>query len=272
MTPADSNATLTPRPAATVALVREAGDDFEVLMVQRNLESVFVAGAYVFPGGAVDAADHGAEMQALCRGVNDESASRSLNLPSGGLAYLVAAIRECFEECGLLLAYAADDELVELDAAPVAQRYADYRNAIYDSEESFFGMCSRERLRLAADRLTYFGHWITPAGAPRRYDTRFFFALAPRRQQPLHDERETIAHAWLTPRQALERHRSGAIKMRGPTVKTLEMFARAGGLGKLIESLRAPREIPTIRPVYTRNGWLVPGDPGYEQAIGVEPR
>ena len=258
---------LTPRPAATIALVREARPGFEVLMLKRNLNSGFVAGAHVFPGGAVDAEDDIDAAHALCSNVTDAQASARLSLERGGLAYFVAAIRECFEEAGLLFAYAANGTMLTLDDDEVAQRYTGYRHAMHERRETFVGMCAQERLCLAADQLTYFGHWITPVGAPRRYDTRFFFAIAPQGQSPLHDDHETIAHDWLKPLDALERHQRGEIKMRGPTVKTLEMFARADSIAALCTALRTKSDIQAIQPVFSRRGWLIPGDPGYDEAL-----
>src|SRR5262245_45709595 len=106
---------LVPRPAATVVLVRDAADGPEVLMVQRNLNSVFVPGAYVFPGGALDEGDHAAELQALCDGPDDAAASRVLGMARGGLAYWIAAIRELFEEAGVLMARAPGAAMLALD-------------------------------------------------------------------------------------------------------------------------------------------------------------
>ena len=112
---------LIPRPAATVTLVREASHGFEVLMMQRNFQSVFVPGAYVFPGGAVDARDSSDDIAALCTGLTDAEASRKLGVASGGLAYWVAAIRESFEEAGILLACDDKGEIVTLDDSDSAR-------------------------------------------------------------------------------------------------------------------------------------------------------
>src|SRR5581483_1632353 len=110
------------RDAATVMLVRDGAGGLEVFMLRRNLNSDFVGGAYVFPGGAVDVADRHADLEAVCEGRSDDQASQLLEIDSGGLAYWVAAIRECFEEAGVLLAYDAGGQLVSLADPDVAAR------------------------------------------------------------------------------------------------------------------------------------------------------
>ena len=165
---------LIPRPAATVTLVRESSHGFEVLMMQRNFQSVFVPGAYVFPGGAVDARDSSDDIAALCTGLTDAEASRKLGVASGGLAYWVAAIRESFEEAGILLACDDKGEIVTLDDSDSARaaRFHAYRSRVEHGEHPFSDMLQDEGLRLPLQQIAYFSHWITPVGPPRRYDTR----------------------------------------------------------------------------------------------------
>jgi hypothetical protein len=129
------------------------------------------------------------------------------------------------------------------------------------------GRCEAENLTLAVDRLAYFSHWITPVGAPRRYDTRFFIAAAPEEQEALHDNQETIHHVWISPAEALERNGSKGFKMRTPTVCTLQDFVRYPTSSTLIAAMRARTEIPTILPrINARGERILPGDPRYEQA------
>src|SRR5690606_2055485 len=132
-------------------------------------------------------------------GLEDGAASRALGLESGGLAYWVAAIREAFEEAGIMLAYGEDGDLVDTQG-DAAERYRVYRRGMDRRHGDFAAILRGERLRLATDQLTYFGHWITPVDSPRRFDTRFFLAIAPARQDAMHDERETISHVWIRPR------------------------------------------------------------------------
>src|SRR5207244_2201371 len=176
-------------------LVRDgAAGGMEVLMLRRNLNADFVGGAYVFPGGAVDEADRHADLEAVCEGRSDDQASVLLGVDRGGLAFWVAAIRECFEEAGVLLAYGPDGEVMRLSDAAVEARFARHRAAVDSGERRLLDVCAEERLRLAVDGIHYFSHWITPEGAPRRYDTRFFVAAAPAEQAPLHDDREVVAN------------------------------------------------------------------------------
>ena len=264
---------ITPIPAATVTLVRDAAHGIEVLMMQRNFNSGFVPGAYVFPGGAVDASDSAPEMHALCRGISDEQASLKLGIGEGGLAYWTAAIRESFEEAGVLIAYDAEQRIVALDATDIAERFHAHRHALNRGAHSLLEILRGERLVLAADQLIYFSHWITPASAPRRYDARFFVAVAPPAQVPSHDDKETIAHAWVSPADALDRHKQGTFKMRFPTMRTLEEFAAYDTTDSLLRAMRAKRDIPDILPRISKQGLrLLPGEPGYEEIAAHEPQ
>ena len=255
-----------PLPAATVTLVRDAPRGLEVLMLKRSSSLAFMPGAHVFPGGALDASDEAPELHALCVGLDDAAASRALGIKRGGLAYWVAAIREAFEEAGILLAYDAGGSIVSLSEA-TAERYRAHRRALDEGRSDFAAFALGEGLRLAVDRLRYFGHWITPPGAPRRYDTRFFIAIAPESQEARHDNRETVAHAWVRPQEALELRAREAINIRFPTFKTLERFAACSTTADLIAEISSSHEVSALMPRITRDGrYLLPGDPGYENA------
>ncbi|MGE5526950.1 MAG: NUDIX hydrolase, partial [Rhodospirillaceae bacterium] len=167
---------ITPLPAATVILVRDVDNRLQVLMLQRNHQSGFMPGMFLFPGGALDPEDAAAEVRNLCCGLDEAQATASLGAAGGALAYWAAAIRECFEEAGMLLAYDRAGELVRLNDDGVRRRYAAYRAEVNAGTRPFLDVLRNEALMLAADRLVYFSHWITPVGAPRRYDTRFFVA------------------------------------------------------------------------------------------------
>jgi len=255
-----------PQPAATVMLVRDVPRGLEVLMLQRSQALAFMPGVHVFPGGALDAADDSPALRALCAGLDDATASRALGLQRGGLAHWIAAIREAFEEAGILLAYDAAGEIVSVDEA-TAERYRAQRRALDEGRGDFAEFVLGEGLRLAVDRLRYFGHWITPVGSPRRYDTRFFVAVAPAGQEARHDERETIAHVWVRPREALELCAREAINMRLPTIKTLERFAACSTAAELMAEIDSASEVRSLLPRFTRDGRSVlPGDPGYDEA------
>jgi 8-oxo-dGTP pyrophosphatase MutT (NUDIX family) len=256
---------VTPLPAATVTLVRDTPRGLEVLMLQRSHSLKFMPGAYVFPGGGLDAADGAPEMSALCVGLEDSAASRTLGVESGGLAYWVAAIREAFEEAGILLAYDSAGGIVDLNGAS-AERYKAHRHTLDGrGRHAEFGKILRsEGLRLATDRMHYFGHWITPVAVPRRYDTRFFLAVAPQRQEARHDENETIAHRWLRPQEALDAR--DQLGLRFPTIKTLERFASSDTTAALIADISATPVVRPLLPRMTRDGrTLLPGDEGYDE-------
>jgi len=266
----DAIVEMTPVPSATVTLVRDGRHGLEVLMMQRNLQSVFVPGNYVFPGGAVDEQDAAPDASELCAGLDDVQASAALGIAAGGLAYWVAAIRESFEEAGLLLAYAPGGGIVELIRDDMIERFSAHRRAVDEGGRSLAAIVREEGLRIAVDQLVYFSHWITPVGAPRRYDTRFFVAEAPPAQAPLHDNRETISHVWIHPGAALDRHRAGGFKLRFPTERTLEQCVSFDHVASLLKAMRAQRSVPAILPRIGKDGRrLLPGDAGYEEAVGV---
>ncbi|HEX2039046.1 MAG TPA: NUDIX domain-containing protein [Acidimicrobiales bacterium] len=264
------------RDAATVMLVRD-GDDgrMEVFMLRRNLNSDFVGGAYVFPGGAVDEADRHADLEAVCAGRSDDQASALLGIDRGGLAFWVAAVRECFEEAGVLLAYGRDGQVISFADDETARRFHEHRQAVDTGGRRLLEVCDVEGLRLAVDRIHYFSHWITPVGPPRRYDTRFFVAAAPPEQVPLHDDRETIAHLWVNPTDALGRHRAGELDLIFPTIKNLEAITRFDKSAELLDAAAAVEQVPTILPRITSDAHgvriLLPGDAGYEEAADAPP-
>jgi 8-oxo-dGTP pyrophosphatase MutT (NUDIX family) len=258
-------------------LVRDApepgpeGSVLQVLMVRRNLNSDFVGGAYVFPGGGIDQADGGPEAVAACVGRTDAEASTLLGLPSGGLAYWVAVIRETFEEAGLLLAERpGGPDLLAGDPDEVA-RFGAARKAINDrhSRSRFLDLCREEQLRLLVGNVHYFARWIAPKGAPRRYDTRFFVAAAPPGQIAAHDSGETIAEVWISPAEALAQHRRGEIEIIFPTIRNLQAIGRFATSGELLAAAaEASSSVPTIEPRVVADGngvrIVLPGDEDFE--------
>ncbi len=261
------------RDAATVMLVRDGDDGMEVFMLRRNLNSDFVGGAYVFPGGAVDVADRSADLDAVCLGRSDDQASMMLGVDRGGLAFWVAAIRECFEEAGVLLACGHDGRVLSFADAEVAERFNRHRSAVDRGETPLLDVCRVESLQLVVDRIHYFAHWITPVGPPRRYDTRFFVAAAPPEQVPLHDDRETIASVWIRPEHALQQHREGEFDLILPTIRNLETIAGFATAGALLDAAAAIEHVPAILPRITSDEHgvriLLPDDPGYHDAVSA---
>ncbi|HEY5438712.1 MAG TPA: hypothetical protein VIJ99_07415 [Acidimicrobiales bacterium] len=259
---------LSPRPAATVITLRDAPEGYEILMLRRNLNSDFVGGAYVFPGGAVDAADADASGERLALGLSEAAASRRLGLPQGGLAYYIACLRELFEEAGLLLACDREGTPVHFGDEESVRRMARSRREVNDGSLGFVAMMEREELLLDLRGLQYVAHWITPVGPPRRFDTRFFVALAPEGQVATHDAGETVADQWIRPKVALDARRRGELDMIFPTVRNLEAIADFTTSAQVLDFARSLTTIPCIEPrMVTTNGVvsiLMPGDEGYE--------
>ncbi len=253
-------------------LVRDTRVGMEVLMLRRNLASSWLGGVHLFPGGAVDEDDALEAIAERSLARSDREASRLLGLEAGGLAYYVAAIRECFEEAGVLLASRRDGGLIDFSDPATAKRFLEHRRALNASEKSFTELCGEEDLRLDTGDVHYFSHWITPEGSPRRYDTRFFVAAMPEGQSPLQDDIEVIDSVFIRPEDALERHHAGEIDVLFPTMKNLEAIARFETTGELIAASDAST-VPTILPkvVVAEHAvrFLLPGDEGYETTIGV---
>ena len=223
--PVGAGDVVTVRDAATVLLVRDGERGLEVAMLRRRLDSGFVPGAYVFPGGAVDPGDRSLRWEARCTGHDDASASAVLGVPAGGLAFWVAAVRECFEEAGLLLARHEDGRPLHLGDAVVAERFDRHRRAVDHGEVDLLDVVADERLHLPLGELHYFAHWITPELAPRRYDTRFFVGRAPEGHLLTHDGDETIAALWARPADALDRFSAGGFDLIRPTEHSLEILS-----------------------------------------------
>ncbi len=241
---------VTPRPAATVMLVRDGPSGVEVFLMERSAHGMF-GGLHVFPGGKVDDADHARRWGALARGPDDIAASAILGLESGGLSYWVACIRECFEEAGVLLALGSDSEILRLQSTAMRERYASWRERLNANEDGVLeAMCKKDGLRLATDQLAYVSHWITPSDQPKRFNTRFFVARAPGRQEALHDGHETVESTWIRPKDALERFAAGEFNLISPTFKNLEAIAGYGSTAELLDAKRKidPATIPTILP------------------------
>jgi glyoxylase-like metal-dependent hydrolase (beta-lactamase superfamily II)/8-oxo-dGTP pyrophosphatase MutT (NUDIX family) len=257
------------RQAATVVVLRRADAGMQVLLMRRApREGDIHSGASVFPGGLLDAAD--AEGSRLCSGLDDVQASSRLGLPSGGLAYWFAAMRECFEEAGLL--YAAAMDRSHLDAAQLAQ-IAAQRDALNRREVTMDDICRRFGIHLAAERIAYLDHWLTPPGVPKRYDTRFFVAEAPDLQVATQDDHETDAQQWLTPAEGLERRKE--LKLAPPTWKILELLHRLGTVDAVLAHARALTDVPCIMPRLATGSKglkpVMPDEPPYAEIGRVDP-
>jgi 8-oxo-dGTP pyrophosphatase MutT (NUDIX family) len=214
-------ATPATRDAATVILVSDR-PDLHVLVMERTSRAVFSPGATVFPGGAVDPEDAAGAVAARLVGLDDPAASAEQGLPVGGLAFRAAAIRECFEEAGILLAHdASSGQPVDHDDA-----LAHSRTALNAGALAFGDFLAQNDLLCDARALRVFSHWLTPLGAPRRYNTWFFVAPAPDGEEGTHDDNELVASDWVRPADALAQYAAGAIDLIFPTEMSLRVLSR----------------------------------------------
>jgi glyoxylase-like metal-dependent hydrolase (beta-lactamase superfamily II)/8-oxo-dGTP pyrophosphatase MutT (NUDIX family) len=240
------------RCAASVLLLRDRagkGDSpaLEVLMLRRAERGAADqrSGAAVFPGGVLDAKD--ALAYGCCPGMLDTTTSAQLGLASGGLSYAVAAVRETFEEVGLLLAQRQlpSGERVALTASEVLQLYP-WREPLNAGEKGIHELCAQAQLVLDAQALVYCSHWLTPPGVPKRFDTRFFMALAPAGQDAQADLGEAVELMWLTPQEALAPERG--LKLLPVTRSTLQDLAQHTTAAAAMAAARALQHVPLVMP------------------------
>ena len=195
-------------------------------MVRRHASASF-GSKFAFPGGVLEAAD--AAVQAACHGVSEEQANRLLDIEEGGLAYFSAAIRELFEESGVLLA----------DHAMPADTLQQARQALNAGELDWHDFAVENSLTLLCDRLQYFSFWITPVGAPKRYSARFFLAEVPAGQEASHDGSELTESCWMTAADILAARKQKAMKLPYVTRKTLKRVAKFPDTSSLLAWARA---------------------------------
>jgi 8-oxo-dGTP pyrophosphatase MutT (NUDIX family) len=237
------------RLAATVLLLKNGPGGIEVFMMKRPGRGDF-PDLHVFPGGKVDEQDF---LPEHIDGLDDKRANELLGVSGGGLRYWVTAIRECFEECGVLLAR-RDGELFTPSGEAELARFDGYRHELIDGSLSMAEFCRCEGLTLAADRLFYFSHWLTPAVVPRRFDTRFFITRMPEAQEAIAHQWETAGSEWVRPERALELRERGDWSMIAPTVTTLKSIARLDSLDAIEAEVRAERHLPALTAALEREG------------------
>lgn len=239
-----------PRPAATILVLRD--DPFEVLMVRRHGNGPF-ASALVFPGGLVDPADRDEAWLPLLEGGD------GLDVEARALA--IAAFRETFEEATLLLARDASGASVPC-------------RGVGGDRNDFRAVVAASGGKLPLGELTHFGHWITPATAPKRFDTHFFLARAPEGQEAVCDGGETVALEWASPHDVLERAAAGDLSILFPTRMNLKRLAESHDVASAIAAARA-RAPFTVTPVaQKREGGIavvIPAEAGYGETENFHP-
>lgn len=243
-------------PAATILLCNDRPEGIETFMVVRHHQIDFASGALVFPGGKVTEEDGSAEIEALCDGLD--------TVPEGHLSFMVAAIREAFEESGVLLARKiGEDRLISREnLEPLDQ----YRDPLARGELPLLEFLMTHELRLALDTLRHYAHWITPTFMPKRFDTHFYIADAPEGQIALHDGSESVDSVWITAKQLLKEADEGKWTVIFPTRCNLELLAKFD----TIEDFRrwgAEQGIAEILPWIDQRGdtpyICIPEDSGY---------
>jgi 8-oxo-dGTP pyrophosphatase MutT (NUDIX family) len=253
-----------PVPAATIMLLREGKASPEVLMLERHAQSEFLPDLYVFPGGRVDPGDY-----ELFDRVSGLSASQAVQRapsvdPDAALAFFVAAIRETFEEAGVLLARRRGEP--ELVSGELAAEICAHRLGVQDGTLPLREIVESYDLELAAERLSVHGHWITPVVVPRRFDTLFFAAAAPRGHEAVHDGVESSDHVWIRPDEAIAQAKRKQRQMIFPTLANLQTLTGFASVEEAMQSSNR-RKVIAILPRLVGEGGdrrlVIPSDAGY---------
>lgn len=232
-----------PRLAATILLLRDGAQGLEVFMVKRHHEIDFAKGAMVFPGGKVDRADADPALRAHARGVEA--------LDDAGLTVRVAAIRETFEECGVLLARPRGTDAL-VDAGRLGELESRHREALEKDERGMLEVALSESLELACDLLVPFAHWVTPEMVRKRFDTHFYLVAAPPDHLAIHDGRESVDSIWTTPAQAMADADAGRCTIIFPTRMNLAKLGRHSATAAA-RAAAAAQPIVTVQPWVAKN-------------------
>ncbi len=238
---------VTTEPATSIVLIREnRANGIEVYITRRQLSLRFMGGFYVFPGGKVDTGDYDVDIISRSESLDTKSASRILGGsidPAIAPGYWVAGIRELFEEAGILMVYDRNREFPDFDDGSVRELYDSHRKNLQNGDLRFIDILLKERLSLATDRLMYLYHFVTPPGSSRRFDTRFFVAVAPSTQRPRFHQAEISEGFWIPVNESIEKARMGDLDMILPTFMCLEAVAKYSSIKDLEQSLSKGRVV-----------------------------
>lgn len=254
------------RPAATVMLIDDR-PNLQVLMMERHANTVFAGGMWVFPGGAVDHQDESHYFDGIATHRTDREASDLMALDSGGLAYYMAAIRETFEEAGILLALHQADESPLSINGDNETRFDQYRNQLNAGEIDLKDILAAEQLLADVGQMHYIARWITPPGSPRRFDARFFIAQIPSDQIPLHDDGELVNSDWFSPKEILERAEAGDMVLMTPTLRMVRNLSLFDSAEAVIQSVSRSPTDQQVRVHKSTRELLMPGEPGYDDGL-----
>lgn len=245
----------TPKPAATILLLRDGAPNLEVFMVVRHQQIDFASGALVFPGGKADPQDLEDTLIPHLRGHSDDADQRAAQ---------VSAIREAFEECGILLARATDAaDIISGERLATLQQF---REPMNKGDISLLDFLQQQQLQLACDQLTHFAHWITPPMMPKRFDTHFYLAAAPADHVALHDGYESVDSVWIQPQDAVDQAHAGKRTIIFPTLRNLEKLAQAKTVSAAISNAVASAVVPVLPWTEKRedgNYLCIPTEAGY---------
>jgi 8-oxo-dGTP pyrophosphatase MutT (NUDIX family) len=244
------------KPSATILLVRDGACGLEVFMVQRHHQIDFATGAMVFPGGKVDEADADPALAARCDGAVSD-ALRPIH---------VAAIRETFEECGVLLARPAGSRGL-VSGAQLAEIEKRHRAELNAGARTLREIVEREDLRLANDLLVHFAHWVTPVFMPKRFDTHFYLVAAPPDQLAIHDGGESVDSVWTRPADAEAERAAGRRTIIFPTLMQVRKLGRSGSVAEAIAAANAAPVVRVLPQVEERGGeklLVIPAEAGYD--------
>lgn len=266
MKSADSPVAPQTRLAATVLLLRDGATGMEVFMVVRHQQIDFASGALVFPGGKLAAGDSDARVLQRCTGVE--------GMPADQIALRVGAIREAFEECGVLLARARGATAL-IGPERLATLGPRYRQLLDRGEIGIAEMLEAEDLVLACEQLVPFAHWITPSFMPKRFDTYFYLAVAPSEQIALHDGREMVDSVWLRPADAIAEEAAGTRTIVPATLLNVEKLGFSKDVAGALAAARA-KPIVTVQPEVVQRPegmWLtIPAEAGYSVTEFAAPK
>jgi 8-oxo-dGTP pyrophosphatase MutT (NUDIX family) len=267
MSPNNSDSILA-LPSATIVLVRESEFDPEILMVRRRAGDAF-GHSYAFPGGVVDADE--SDAHSYCHGLTAKQADQELDVMSGGLDYYSAAVRELFEETGILLAREPGGNWAFSSAPESETLLRNLRGRLDSGALPWAELLRTHDLGIACDALSYFSFWETPVRLPKRWAARFFLAQVPPDQDAEHDGNELIDSCWMTAMDVLSREEKGSMKLPFPTIVNLRNIAEHRTVDALLgwADAQATAGVAKIRPVILNDKkqvrFVIPGDDDYPQ-------
>ena len=243
-----------PLPSATILMLRDGPSGLETFMVVRHHQIDFASGALVFPGGKVDAGDY--EVRNYCDGIDSSDDT--------AVAMMAGAIREAFEECGILLAREnGSNALVSGERLSTLEHYRDPLNR---GDVSLNQFLEKEQLRLACDTLQHFAHWITPEMLPKRFDTHFYLAVAPSDHLAIHDGYESVDSVWISSDNAIKGNSDGTYTIIFPTRVNVEMLGESSNVADAMRAA-ADKKVVSILPWSEQredgNYICIPEDAGY---------